>query len=48
MGALPLQRGITALELDDNGKITRFTTIYDSFQFPDATYKSLVALGAEQ
>jgi len=48
MGALPLQRGITALELDDNGKITRFTTIYDSFQFPDQTYKSLVALGAEQ
>ena len=48
MGALPLQRGITALELDDNGKITRFTTIYDSFQFPDQTYKSLVVLGAEQ
>jgi len=48
MGALPLQRGNTALELDDNGKITRFTTIYDSFQFPDQTYKNLVQLGAEQ
>jgi hypothetical protein len=48
MGALPLLRGNTALELDDNGKITRFTTIYDSFQFPDTKYQSLVALGAEQ
>ena len=46
--AAPLVRGNTALELDDNGKITRFTTIYDSFQFPDAVYQSLVQLGAEK
>ena len=44
----PLQRGNTAIELDDNGQITRFTTIYDSYQFPDADYQSLVLLAAEQ
>jgi len=27
--------------------ITRLTTIYDSFQFPDAVYQTLVKLGAE-
>ena len=32
MAAFPLQRGNTAIELDDDGNITRFTTIYDSFQ----------------
>ena len=48
MNALPLLRGNTALELDDNGKITRFTTIYDSFQFSDAAYQTLVKLAAEQ
>ena len=46
--AAPLRRGINAIELDDNGKITRFTTIYDSFQLPDEVYKSLVQLGAEK
>ena len=45
--AAPLLRGISALELDANGKITRFTTIYDSFQFSDAKYDALVALAAE-
>jgi hypothetical protein len=44
----PLQRGNTAIELDDHGGITRFTTIYDSYQFSDAQYQSLVLLGAEQ
>ena len=48
MNAAPLVRGNTALELDDNGKITRFTTIYDSFQFSDAAYQTLVQLGAEK
>ena len=48
MSAIPLVRGITGIELDDNGKITRFTTIYDSFQFPDTVYQSLVQLGAEK
>ena len=48
MSAIPLVRGITGIELDDNGKITRFTTIYDLFQFPDTVYQSLVQLGAEK
>ena len=48
MSAIPLVRGITGIELDDNGKITRFTTIYDLFQFPDPVYQSLVQLGAEK
>src|SRR5215471_8380079 len=48
MNAAPLVRGNTAIELDDNGKITRFTTIYDSFQFSDAAYQTLVKLAAEQ
>ena len=48
MSAIPLVRGITGIELDDNGKITRFTTIYNSFQFPDTVYQSLVQLGAEK
>jgi hypothetical protein len=43
----PLVRGNTALELDRDGKITRFTTIYDSFQFADSKYQSLVLLSAE-
>ena len=46
--ATPLVRGNTAIELDGNGKITRFTTIYDSFQFSDAAYQYLVQLGAEK
>lgn len=45
--AAPLLRGISALELNSSGKITRFTTIYDSYQFTDAKYQSLVALAAE-
>ena len=46
--ATPLVRGITALELDDQGKITRLTTIYDSYQFSDAKYQALVLLAAEK
>lgn len=46
--AAPLLRGNTALELDADGKITRFTTIYDSYQFSDAKYQSLLLLGAER
>jgi hypothetical protein len=45
--ASPLVRGNTALELDGNGRISRFTTIYDSSQYPDATYRNLLLLGAE-
>lgn len=46
--ASPLVRGNTALELDENGKISRFTTIYDSFQLTNAAYMALVLLAAEQ
>lgn len=46
--AAPLLRGNTALELDEHGKISRFTVIYDSVQFPVATYQSLVLLAAEK
>jgi hypothetical protein len=35
------------LELDDAGKISRVTVIYDAFQFPDATYQSLGLLALE-
>jgi hypothetical protein len=45
--AAPLLRGIVALELDAAGKITQFTTVYDSYQFSDARYDALVALAAE-
>lgn len=44
----PLKRGNTALELDATGKISRFTVIFDSNQFPVATYQLLVGLAAEQ
>ena len=46
--ATPLLRGNTALELDEQGKITRLTTIYDSYQFSDAKYQALVLLAAEK
>lgn len=45
--ASPLRRGNTALELDETGKISRFTVIYDSNQFPLTTYQLLVGLAAE-
>ncbi len=48
LSAAPLQRGNTALELDEHGKISRFTAIYDSFQFPTAAYQALVLLAAEK
>ena len=41
------QRGITVLELDDSGKISRFTAIYDSYQFPDDRYRALGVLNLE-
>jgi ketosteroid isomerase-like protein len=48
LSASPLVRGNSAIELDEDGKITRFTTIYDSYQFPDNVYQSLVSLAAER
>jgi hypothetical protein len=38
-------RGNTALDLDRHGKITRLTTIYDSFQLVDSKYQLLVFTG---
>jgi len=48
LSANPLQRGNTAIELDRDGNITRFTTIYDSFQLTDTAYQTLVQLAAEK
>lgn len=48
LSASPLVRGNTALELDEGGNIVRLATIYDSFEFPDAVYQSLVILSAER
>jgi SnoaL-like domain len=45
--AAPLARGHTVLELDNAGKVSRFTVIYDAFQFPDAAYQSLGLLALE-
>lgn len=45
--AAPLQRGITVLELDASGKITRLTSMFDSGRLPYATYQALVDLAAE-
>ncbi len=45
--AAPMRRGNTALELDADGKITRFTTIYDSGLLPYDRYRDLVLLAAE-
>jgi hypothetical protein len=45
--ASPLVRGNTALLLDDSGKISRCTVIYDSYQFPSAQYHALASLNAE-
>ena len=33
--------------VDHAGKISRFTVIYDAFQFPDAAYQSLGSLNLE-
>jgi hypothetical protein len=42
------KRGNLALELDDQGDITRLTVMYDSSLIPDTLYHSLVDLSAEQ
>jgi hypothetical protein len=43
----PQRRGNTALELDNQGRISRLTVVYDSGLFPDNTYRLLVQLAAE-
>ena len=45
--AAPMRRGHTAIELDDAGKISRLTAIYDSSVLSYAAYQSLVGLAAE-
>jgi hypothetical protein len=48
MPSAPIFRGNTALELDKSGKITRFTVIYDSYQYTAAQYDAMVSLAAEK
>jgi len=45
--AAPMRRGHTAIELDQAGKISRLTAIYDSSLLSNAAYQSLVGLPAE-
>jgi hypothetical protein len=46
-GAAPMRRGHTSVELDEAGKISRLTTIYDSSLLSYAAYHSLAGLAAE-
>ena len=45
--AAPMRRGHTCLELDETGRITRLTTVYDSSLLSHAAYQSLIGLTAE-
>jgi hypothetical protein len=45
--AAPMRRGHTCVELDEAGKISRLTAIYDSSLPSYAAYQSLVGLAAE-
>jgi hypothetical protein len=42
-----MRRGHTCIELDETGKISRLTAIYDSSLLSYAAYTSLVGLAAE-
>jgi hypothetical protein len=42
-----MRRGHTCIELDEAGKISRLTAIYDSSLLTDAAYQSLAGLAAE-
>ncbi len=46
-GAAPMRRGHTCVELDQAGKISRLTAIYDSSLLSYAAYQSLAGLAAE-
>ena len=46
-GAAPMRRGHTCVELDEAGKISRLTAIYDSSLLSYAAYQSLAGLAAE-
>jgi hypothetical protein len=45
--AAPMRRGHTCIELDQAGKISRLTVIYDSSLLSNAAYQSLAGLAAE-
>ena len=45
--AAPMRRGHTSIELDEAGKISRLTAIYDSSVLSYAAYQSLAGLAAE-
>ncbi len=45
--ASPMRRGHTCIELDESGKISRLTAIYDSSLLSYSAYTSLVGLAAE-
>ncbi len=45
--AFPMRRGVTALALDAQGRITRLTTVYDSSLLSDADYRALSQLSIE-
>lgn len=45
--ASPMRRGHTALELDETGKISRLTAVYDSSLLSYQAYQNLVGLAAE-
>jgi hypothetical protein len=42
-----VRRGITAITLDQDGKITRLTTVWDGAMIPDADMKALIVLSLE-
>ena len=46
-GAAPMRRGHTCVELDETGKISRLTVIYDASLLSYAAYQSLIGLAAE-
>jgi hypothetical protein len=46
-GAAPMRRGHTCVELDEAGKISRLTAIYDSSLLSYTAYRSLAGLAAE-
>jgi hypothetical protein len=45
--ATPMRRGNTAIELDNDGKVSRLTVVYDSGLLTYPAYQSLVMLAAE-
>lgn len=45
--AAPMRRGHTCIELNEIGKISRLTTVYDSSLLSYPTYQSLIGLAAE-